>query len=45
MKRGLITWDKTELPPSAFEARLALVRQHLVSKDLPALVVYTDVWR
>lgn len=45
MKRGWITWDKAELPPSAFEARLAVVRQHLVEKDLPALVVYTDVWR
>ncbi len=45
MKRGLITWDKTELPPSAFESRLALVRKHLASANLPALVVYTDVWR
>jgi hypothetical protein len=45
MKRGLITWDKTELPPSAFESRLALVRQYLSSVGLPALVVYTDVWR
>jgi hypothetical protein len=45
MKRGWITWDKTELPPSAFDARLAVVRKHLAEKDLPALVVYTDVWR
>jgi hypothetical protein len=45
MKRGWITWDKTELPPSAFDARLAVVRQHLSENDLPALVVYTDVWR
>ena len=45
MKRGLITWDKTELPPSAFDARLDLVRKHLAAADLPALVVYTDVWR
>lgn len=45
MKRGWITWDKTELPPSAFESRLAKVRQHLFEKELPALVVYTDVWR
>jgi hypothetical protein len=45
MKRGWITWDKTELPPSAFEARLAKVRQHLAASDLPALVAYTDVWR
>ena len=45
MKRGWITWDKAELPPAAFDARLAKVRQHLAAEDLPALVVYTDVWR
>jgi hypothetical protein len=45
MKRGWITWDKTELPPSAFEARLSAVRAQLAARELPALVVYTDVWR
>jgi hypothetical protein len=45
MKRGWITWDKAELPPSAFDARLAVVKKHLAASDLPALVVYTDVWR
>jgi Xaa-Pro aminopeptidase len=45
MKRGLITWDKTELPPSVFEARLAKARNALTAKDLPALLVYSDVWR
>jgi hypothetical protein len=45
MKRGWITWDKTELPPSAFDSRLAVVRKYLAAEDLPALVVYTDVWR
>jgi hypothetical protein len=45
MKRGLITWDKSELPASAFESRLAVVRAQLEKADLPALVVYTDVWR
>jgi len=45
MKRGWITWDKTELPPSAFESRLAVVRARLAAADLPALVVYSDVWR
>jgi hypothetical protein len=45
MKRGWITWDKTELPPSAFDKRLDTVRQHLVARDLPALVIYTDVWK
>lgn len=45
MKRGLITWDKTELPPSVFEARLAKARAALAEQDLPALLVYSDVWR
>ena len=45
MKRGLITWDKTELPPSVFEARLAKARAALAERDLPALLVYSDVWR
>jgi Xaa-Pro aminopeptidase len=45
MKRGLITWDKTELPPSVFEVRLARARAALAKHDLPALLVYSDVWR
>src|SRR5580704_12964714 len=45
MKRGLITWDKTELPPSVFEARLAKARRALADRNLPALLVYSDVWR
>jgi Xaa-Pro aminopeptidase len=45
MKRGLITWDKAELPPSVFDARLARARAPLTAKDLPALLVYSDVWR
>jgi len=45
MKRGLITWDKAELPPSIFEARLAKARKALADQDLPALLVYSDVWR
>lgn len=45
MKRGLITWDKNELPSAVFERRLAVVREELAKQDLPALVVYTDVWR
>ena len=45
MKRGWITWDKTELPPSAFETRLGVVRKSLAERQLPALVVYTDIWK
>jgi len=45
MKRGLITWDRAELPPSVFETRLAKARAALTQHDLPALLVYSDVWR
>jgi hypothetical protein len=45
MKRGLITWDRAELPPSVFDVRLNVARRALAERDLPALVVYTDVWR
>ena len=45
MKRGLITWDKAELPPSIFETRLQKARKTLAAQDLPALLVYSDVWR
>jgi len=45
MKRGLITWDKAELPPSLFETRLAKARNALAERKLPALLVYSDVWR
>jgi hypothetical protein len=45
MKRGLITWDRAEIPPSVFETRLNTARRALAERDLPALLVYTDVWR
>lgn len=45
MKRGWIAWDHTELPRTAFEARLKAVSKVLSEMDLPALVIYTDVWR
>src|SRR5579871_1545105 len=45
MKRGLIAWDKSELPPEAFETRLAAARKRLAERDLPALVIYSDLWR
>jgi Xaa-Pro aminopeptidase len=43
MKRGLIAWDKAELRPEVFEARLARARERLIERDLPALVVYSDL--
>jgi hypothetical protein len=45
MKRGWITWDKSVIPPAAFETRLAVARAHLAAHDLSALVVYSDVWK
>jgi hypothetical protein len=45
MKRGLITWDKSEIPPAVFDHRLNIVRRLLIERNLPALVVYSDTWR
>lgn len=45
MKRGLIAWDKAELPQEAFDSRLKSVREYLDARDLPALIVYSDLWR
>ncbi len=45
MKRGLICWDQEELPRSAFETRLDRIRQELITRNVPALVVYTDIWK
>jgi hypothetical protein len=45
VKRGWITWDETELPRAAFEARLDSLRRHLAERDLPAVAIYSDVWR
>lgn len=45
MKRGLVSWDKNELPLEEMTARLdavqALARKHSVD----TVVVYSDVWR
>jgi hypothetical protein len=41
----LITWDKTEIPPEAFDRRLAKVRRVLAERRLPALAVYSELWR
>src|SRR5688572_19658081 len=45
MKRGLISWNKSEIPVEVFEQRVARVRAVLAERDLPALVVYSDLWR
>ena len=45
MKRGLITWNRDELSPSILEGRLDRCRDLARAHDVPALVVYSDVWR
>ena len=45
MKRGLITWDRAELPAAAFDARLSALYQLCADFDVPALVAYSDVCR
>jgi len=45
LKRGLITWDKNEIAPQAFEERLKRIRTILSERSLPAIVVYSELWR
>ena len=45
MKRGLVSWEKDELPPEELAARLAAVHAVARSRGLDAVVVYSDVWR
>ena len=45
MKRGLITWDKGEVPPEVFEQRIHRVRSVLEQRNLAALLVYSELWR
>ena len=39
MKRGLVTWDKNELPPEELAARLAVVHDVVRNRSLDALVL------
>jgi hypothetical protein len=45
VKRGLITWDRTEIPLETLERRLQHARRVLAERALLALVVYADLWR
>lgn len=45
MKRGLVSWEKNELPPEELAARLAAVHEVARSRNVDAVVVYSDVWR
>ncbi len=45
MKRGLITWNKAETAPEVFQQRVDRVRRVLAERGLPALIVYSELWR
>jgi len=45
VKRGLITWDKSEIPSAVFERRIERVRRLLADRQLLAVVVYSELWR
>jgi hypothetical protein len=45
MKRGLVSWEKNELPPEELAARLAVVHAVARNESVDAVVVYSDVWR
>ena len=45
MKRGLIAWNKQEMSPAVFNDRVRRVRELLLELGLPALVVYSELWR
>jgi hypothetical protein len=45
MKRGLIAWDRARLPRAALESRLESLERVCDAHEVPALIVYSDVWR
>ena len=45
MKRGLISWNKSEIPPEVFARRVDGVRRVLEERSLDALMVYSDLAR
>ncbi len=45
MKRGLIAWDKASFPPRYLKRGWRAPEAADWPQDLPALLVYTDVWR
>ena len=42
MRRGLIAWSKTELPPSVLDARVARTQAAMADARIDALAIYTD---
>lgn len=42
MRRGLISWSRTELPPSVLDARVARAQAAMNEARVDALAIYTD---
>ncbi|HEY6923475.1 MAG TPA: hypothetical protein VI653_08410 [Steroidobacteraceae bacterium] len=45
MKRGLVSWEKDELPPEELATRLASAHRVARNRGVDVLVLYSDVWR
>jgi hypothetical protein len=45
MRRGLMAWDQAEVPKSALEQRLAVLRAVMKDEGFDALVLYTNIAR
>jgi hypothetical protein len=45
MRRGLISWAKSELPEAVFAMRVAQAQAALATDDLDALVIYVNIVR
>lgn len=45
MRRGLMAWDKAELPVSTIEARLAALRKGMKAEKLDGFIAYTNIAR
>jgi hypothetical protein len=45
MKRGLVSWEKDELPPEELATRLSAVHAIAQDRGVDAVVLYSDVWR
>lgn len=42
MRRGLLSWSKTEIPQSVFDMRVAQAQAAMASDGIEALIVYTN---
>jgi hypothetical protein len=45
VKRGLIIWDRAEIPAEIFRQRLTGIRRIMAEKNVPVAAVYSELWR